>query len=162
MVGFQAFRDWEKNSTFSSNRRRKHVEEFLFTSSWVAEDLTVAIVYPPLTGTSVAPLRFPEHPRSTSITSEQDFAVHQLANDTGAWNDEKPHGPDGRPGGLLTTQMSGLRPRLTSNSTSSFGKPGRGCEPSSTTTEQLGSTKTSPSCRAAIRPRFPVEWPFSP
>jgi hypothetical protein len=106
--GISAFAIGKKQYVFFESSK-KHVEEFLFTSSWVAEDLTVANGLPSVTGTSVAAFAIPGTSKiHVYYNASKSFAVHQLANDTGAWKDENLTALTGGPGGLLTTQTVGF------------------------------------------------------
>jgi hypothetical protein len=88
---------------------KKHVEEFSYTTSWVAEDLTVAHGLPQVTADGVAAFAVPG---TTEIevfySATKNFHIHQLAYVSGTWTDQDLTALTGGPGGLFTTQTIGF------------------------------------------------------
>jgi hypothetical protein len=88
---------------------KKHVEEYSYTTNWVAQDLTVSNGLPLVTGNGVAAFVVPGTTKIEAFYSAtKTFHVHQLSYNLGSWTDHDLTALTGGPGGLFTTQTIGF------------------------------------------------------
>ena len=88
---------------------KKHVEEYSYTTNWVAQDLTVSNGLPLVTGNGVAAFVVPGTTKIEAFYSAtKTFHVHQLSYIGGSWTDHDLTALTGGPGGLFTTQTIGF------------------------------------------------------